>query len=163
MAKTKKIARKLYTTKEQNHGGPTLESQGNEVQTTNVQNQGDPKKAFTKKSVNYHVKSLREITRAKKSMGLLIPRLPFMRFVKEIFTKLYSMMRTTSFMNVKWKTQALLCLQEAANDFAIDFINDAYLCVAHCHRVTLMAKNYVVVSRLKYKFEKNIEPLDIND
>ncbi|KAH7441365.1 hypothetical protein KP509_03G035000 [Ceratopteris richardii] len=110
---------------------------------------GDPQKAYTKKRVKYHVKALREIRRAQKSMGILIPRLPFMRFIKEISAKLCSMMRTTSFVNVKWQTQALLCLQHKTEDFAIDFMNDAYLCVAHCHRVTLMTKDYVVVSKLR--------------
>ncbi|KAH7387044.1 hypothetical protein KP509_16G002000 [Ceratopteris richardii] len=48
----------------------------------------------------------------------------------------------TSFVNVKWQIQALLCLQEAVEDFAINFMNDVYFCAAHCHRVTLTAKDY---------------------
>ncbi|KAH7421525.1 hypothetical protein KP509_13G062100 [Ceratopteris richardii] len=108
-------------------------------------------KEVFKKRVCYHVKSLREIRRAQKYVRLLISRLPFMRVIKKILVNLYSMMKTTSFINVEWQTQALLCLQEAAEDFAIDFMNDAYFYVAHCHRVTLMAKDYVIVSRLRYK------------
>ncbi|KAH7307206.1 hypothetical protein KP509_22G049600 [Ceratopteris richardii] len=96
----------------------------------------------SKKRVKYHVKSLREIRRAQKSVGLLIPRLPFMRVVK-------------------WQTQALLCLQEAVEDFAIDSMNDAYLCAAHAHRVTLMAKDYVIVSRIRYKFDKSLGAIGV--
>ncbi|KAH7388220.1 hypothetical protein KP509_16G065100 [Ceratopteris richardii] len=101
--------------------------------------------SLQKKRVKYHVKSLREIRRAQKSVGLLIPRLPFMRVVKQISVNLCSLMKTSSFVNVRWQTQALLCLQEVAEDIAIDFMNDAYLCIAHSHRVTLMAKDYVIV------------------
>ncbi|KAH7423382.1 hypothetical protein KP509_12G052700 [Ceratopteris richardii] len=127
MARTKKTARKLYPK------GQDKNAQGETVQEQNSQ------------------KSLREIRRAQKSVGLLIPRLPFMRVVKQISANLCSLMKTSSFVNVRWQTQALLCLQEAAEDFAIDFMNDAYLCVAHSHRVTLMAKDYVIVSRIRYK------------
>ncbi|KAH7444985.1 hypothetical protein KP509_02G100900 [Ceratopteris richardii] len=110
--------------------------------------QGNASEKSSKKRVNYHVKSLREIRRAQKSVGLLIPRLPFMRVVKQIIANLCSLMKTTSFINVKWQTQALLCLQEAAEDFAIDVMNDAYLCDAHSHRVTLMAKDYYIYMQL---------------
>ncbi|KAH7301444.1 hypothetical protein KP509_23G026900 [Ceratopteris richardii] len=115
---------------------------------------GKMSKSKIPRRVKYHVKSLREIRRAQKSVGLLIPRLPFMRVVKQISANLCSLMKTSSFVNVRWQTQALLCLQEAAEDFAIDFMNDAYLCATHSHRVTLMAKDYVIVSRIRYKFDK---------
>ncbi|KAH7366145.1 hypothetical protein KP509_18G065200 [Ceratopteris richardii] len=158
MARTKRTARKLYpggqeqNAKEQNDKGPAPQK-----------SQGNASEKSSKKRVNYHVKCLREIRRAQKSVGLLIPRLPFMRVCKQITTNLYSLMKTTSFINVKWQTQALLCLQEAAEDFAIDFMNDAYLCVAHSHRVTLMAKDYVIVSRIRYKFDKGLVSIDHHD
>ncbi|KAH7280576.1 hypothetical protein KP509_36G003800 [Ceratopteris richardii] len=137
-------------------------AQGENVQEQNPQKVQDnvPDKP-SKKRVKYHVKSLREIRRAQKSVGLLIPRIPFMRVVKQISANLCSLMKTSSFVNVRWQTQALLCLQEAVDDFAIDFMNDAYLCAAHSHRVTLMAKDYVIVSRIRYKFDKALRsPLD---
>ncbi|KAH7429544.1 hypothetical protein KP509_09G055400 [Ceratopteris richardii] len=124
---------------------------GTAPEATNNQDKVDQQKVYTKKRVKYHVISLREIRRAQKSLGLLIPRLPFIRVVKEIFANLCSMMKTNSFVNVKWQTLTLLYLQEVANDFAIDVMHDDYLCVAHCHRVTFMGKDYVVVSRLRYK------------
>ncbi|KAH7315851.1 hypothetical protein KP509_21G068100 [Ceratopteris richardii] len=139
---------KLYP-QNQDHGGPVPEGQGPTPETTNSQDKVDPQKTYAKKRVKYHVKSLREIGRAQKIVGLLIPRLPFMRVVKEIPPNICSMMKTASFVNVEWQTQGLLCLQEAKEDFVVDFMNDVYLCAAHCHRVTLMAKDYVVVSRLR--------------
>ncbi|KAH7291646.1 hypothetical protein KP509_29G026100 [Ceratopteris richardii] len=110
-----------------------------------VQSQDNASEKDSNKRVKYHVKSLREIRRAQNSVGLLIPRLPFMRVVKQITTNLCSLMKTSSFVNVRWKTQALLCLQEVVEDFSIDFMNDAYLCATHSHRVTLMAKDYAIV------------------
>ncbi|KAH7434867.1 hypothetical protein KP509_06G038800 [Ceratopteris richardii] len=139
MTRVKKTARKLYP-QEQQHGGPIpegqppiLEGQGPALEITDSQDKVDPQKAYAKKRVKYHFKSLMEIRRAQKIVGLLIPRLPFMRVVKDISANLCSMMK------------------KVAEDFVIDFMNDAYLCAAHCDRVTLMAKDYVVVSRLRYK------------
>ncbi|KAH7445178.1 hypothetical protein KP509_02G111000 [Ceratopteris richardii] len=93
MARVKKAARKLYP-QNQEHGGPLLEGQGPALET----------KTYAKKRVKYHVKSLREIKRAQKIVGLLIPRLPFMRVVKEISANLCSLMKSNSFVNVKWQT-----------------------------------------------------------
>ncbi|KAH7435741.1 hypothetical protein KP509_06G077800 [Ceratopteris richardii] len=104
------------------------------MEMTDPSDQGNVSYKPSKKRVKYHVKSLREIRRAQKSVGLLIPRLPFMRVVKQITANLCSLLKTSSFINVRWETQAVICLQEAAEDFAIDFMNDAYLCVAHSHR-----------------------------
>ncbi|KAH7290091.1 hypothetical protein KP509_30G031500 [Ceratopteris richardii] len=129
MARTKKIARKLYP-QDQEQNGHNQDDKGPSPQTTN---QGlNASEKSSKKRVCYHVKSLREIRKAQKF--------------------------TTSFINVNWQTQDLLCLQKAAKDFAINFMNDVYLCAAHCHRVTLMAKDYVIVSRLRYKSHKASKP-----
>ncbi|KAH7307050.1 hypothetical protein KP509_22G043900 [Ceratopteris richardii] len=142
MARTKKTARKLYPE------GQDQNAQEKNVQEQNPQKvEGNVSDKPSKKRVKYHVKSLREIRRAQKSVGLLIPRLPFMRVVKQTSANLYSLMKTSSFVNVRWQTQALLCLQEAVEDFAIDFMNDAYLCATHAHRVTLMAKDYQIMRR----------------
>ncbi|KAH7292645.1 hypothetical protein KP509_29G078900 [Ceratopteris richardii] len=103
MARVKKIARKLYPLN-QDHRGPILEGQGPTRETIDSQDKVDLQKTYAKKRVKYHVKSLREIRRDQKTVGLLIPRLPFMRVVKEISANLCSLMKTTSFVNVKWQT-----------------------------------------------------------
>ncbi|KAH7372730.1 hypothetical protein KP509_17G018200 [Ceratopteris richardii] len=131
MARRKKTTRKLYPQDQEKN----FQNQDDKGPSPHTNSQSpDTSEKSTKKRVCYQVKSLREIRRAQKSVGLLIPRLPFMRVVKKISVNL-----------------SLLCLQEATEDFAIDFMNDAYLCAAHCHRVTLMSKDYVIVSRLRYK------------
>ncbi|KAH7447109.1 hypothetical protein KP509_01G091500 [Ceratopteris richardii] len=100
MARTKKTARKLY---------PEAQDQNAQEQNVQEQNpqkvQGNVSDMPSKKRVKYHVKSLREIRRAQKYVGLLIPRLPFMRVVKQITTNLCSLMKTSYFINVRWQTQ----------------------------------------------------------
>ncbi|KAH7424016.1 hypothetical protein KP509_12G085600 [Ceratopteris richardii] len=145
MARTKKTTRKLYPKGQEQNA-----EEQNDKGLTPQKSQGNASEKSSKKRFNYHVKSLREIRRAQKFVGLLIPRFPFMRV-------------TTSFINVKWQTQALLCSQEAAKDFSIDFMNYAYLCATHSHRVTLMEKGYVIVSRIRYKFDKSLVPIDHHD
>lgn len=56
-----------------------------------------------------------------------------------------------------------MCLQEAAEDFLIDFMNDGYIAAAFAHRITLMSKDFVLVSRLRYKFDKALEPIPSQD
>ncbi|KAH7279872.1 hypothetical protein KP509_37G041700 [Ceratopteris richardii] len=97
MARTKKTARKLYP-EGQDQNAQEQNAQEQNVQEQNPQkSQGNVSEKPSKKRVNYHVKSLREIRRAQKSVGLLIPRLPFMRVVKQITTNLCSLMKTSSF------------------------------------------------------------------
>ncbi|KAH7285662.1 hypothetical protein KP509_33G039600 [Ceratopteris richardii] len=100
MARVKKRAKKLYP-HNQDHGGLVPKGQGPTPKTTDSQDKVDPQKTYAKKRLKYHVKSLQKNRRAQKTVGLLIPRLPFMRVVKEISTNLCSLMKTSSFVNVK--------------------------------------------------------------
>ena len=50
------------------------------------------------------------------------------------------------------------CIQEAAEDFLIDFFNDSYIAVAFAHRVTLMIPDFGLVTRLRYRFDKGLVP-----
>ncbi|KAH7314521.1 hypothetical protein KP509_21G006200 [Ceratopteris richardii] len=93
MARTKKTARKLYPK------GVRTKMPKSKMSRSKI-----PRR------VKNHVKSSREIRRSQKSVGLLIPRLPFMRVVKQTTANLCSLMKTSSFINVRWQMQALLCL-----------------------------------------------------
>ena len=42
-------------------------------------------------------------------------------------------------------------------------MNDGYIAAAHSHRVTLMVKDFVIVSRLRYKFDKALQPIPCTD
>ena len=58
---------------------------------------------------------------------------------------------------------ALDCLHEAAEDFLVEFVQDAYICASHAKRITLMEKDFITLRRLRYRFSKLLEPLPITD
>ena len=72
-------------------------------------------------------------------------------------------MNTTLFESVRWQSQEILCLQEAVEDFLVEFMNDGYIAYAFAHRVTLMSKDFVLVSRLRYTFDKLLKPIPSRD
>lgn len=109
-----------------------------------------PRRKFTQ-----GVMALREIRKAVKALDNAIPRLPFQRLCRSICDK-YKI-------DMKWQRTALECIQEAAEDFLIEFFQDAYICAAHAHRVTLMDKDLIVLRRLRYRFSKILEPVPYSD
>ena len=113
-----------------------------------------PKK-ITVRRFSQGVRCLREIRKAVKALYLTIPRLPFQRLCREICEE--------RSIGKRWRRDALDCLQEAAEDFLIEFYQDAYICAAHAKRVTLMDKDFVTLRRLRYRFSKLLEPLPIRD
>ncbi|XP_042504512.1 histone H3-like centromeric protein HTR12 isoform X2 [Macadamia integrifolia] len=74
--------------------------------------------------------ALREIRQFQKSFKLLIPAAPFIRTVREIST-FYAPGVT------RWAAEALVALQEAAEDYLVHLFEDAMLCAIHAKRVTL--------------------------
>ncbi|PSS03949.1 histone H3-like centromeric protein [Actinidia chinensis var. chinensis] len=85
--------------------------------------------------------ALREIRRFQKTCNLLIPAAPFIRSVKEISN--YFAPQIT-----RWKAEALVALQEAAEDYLVHLFEDAMLCAIHAKRVTLMKKDWELARRL---------------
>ena len=63
----------------------------------------------------------------------------------------------------RWQSGAILCVHEALEDFMVDFLNDSNICAAHARRVTLMDKDMVVVSRVRYRFDSILRPLPMTD
>ncbi|KAK6920019.1 Histone H2A/H2B/H3 [Dillenia turbinata] len=85
--------------------------------------------------------ALREIRHFQKSVKLLIPAAPFIRTVKEI-SNFYAPDIS------RWTAEALVALQEAAEDFLVGLFSDAMLCTIHAKRVTLMKKDFELARRL---------------
>lgn len=113
-----------------------------------------PKKV-TVRRVSQGVRCLREIRKATKALDLTIPKLPFQRLCRQICDE--------RSIGKRWRRDALDCLHEAAEDFLIEFFQDAYICAAHAKRVTLFDKDFVTLRRLRYRFSKLLEPLPIRD
>ncbi|GAB4844580.1 Histone H3 [Ancistrocladus abbreviatus] len=86
-------------------------------------------------------KALREIRQFQKTWKLLIPFAPFVRTVKEISNLLAPGI-------VRWQAEALMALQEAAEDFIVHLFEDANLCAIHAKRVTIMKKDIELARRL---------------
>lgn len=58
----------------------------------------------------------REIRAAQKSTELCVPQLSLQRLIREIYDNWK--------LGCRWKSLALLCIQEAAEDFLIEIFND---------------------------------------
>ncbi|KAL7083145.1 hypothetical protein ACP275_14G143600 [Erythranthe tilingii] len=85
--------------------------------------------------------ALREIRKYQKSWNLLIPAAPFIRTVREIsFTYAPNVTR--------WQAEALVALQEAAEDYIVELFGEAMLCAIHAKRVTLMKKDFELARRI---------------
>ncbi|KAL4385625.1 hypothetical protein GQ457_15G019810 [Hibiscus cannabinus] len=86
-------------------------------------------------------RALQEIRKFQKSTNLLIPAASFIREVRAIS---YHFAPDIS----RWQAEALVAIQEAAEDYLIQLFGDAMLCAIHAKRVTLMKKDIQLARRL---------------
>ncbi|XXG41138.1 hypothetical protein AAC387_Pa01g1672 [Persea americana] len=105
----------------------------------------DPISGSNQKKLQYRWRqgtvALRQIKKYQRSCELLIPHSPFIRCVREI-TKIYS--KEVS----QWTAEALMALQEAAEDYLVHLFEDGNLCAIHAKRVTLMRKDFELARRI---------------
>ncbi|CAE8638849.1 unnamed protein product, partial [Polarella glacialis] len=85
--------------------------------------------------------ALREIRKYQKSTELLIRKLPFQRLVREIAQDVKT--------DLKFQSQAVLALQEAAEAYLVGLFEDTNLCAIHAKRVTIMPKDIQLARRLR--------------
>eukprot|EP00450_Noctiluca_scintillans_P021714 CAMPEP_0194512650 /NCGR_PEP_ID=MMETSP0253-20130528/44714_1 /TAXON_ID=2966 /ORGANISM="Noctiluca scintillans" /LENGTH=136 /DNA_ID=CAMNT_0039356131 /DNA_START=45 /DNA_END=455 /DNA_ORIENTATION=+ len=85
--------------------------------------------------------ALREIRKYQKSTDLLIRKLPFQRLVREIAMDFQT--------ELKFQSQAVLALQEAAEAYLVGLFEDTNLCAIHAKRVTIMPKDIQLARRLR--------------
>nr|AJO61176.1 CenH3 [Lathyrus clymenum]AKA94118.1 centromere-specific variant of histone H3 [Lathyrus clymenum] len=85
--------------------------------------------------------ALREIRKFQKDVKLLIPYAPFVRCVREITTQFSSLV-------TRWTPEALISLQEAAEDDLIRMFEAGMLCAIHARRITLIKKDIELTRRL---------------
>ena len=91
-------------------------------------------------------KALQEIRRYQKGFQLLIPRLPFARLVKEIAQSLSS---RHGLVGLRFQSNALSALQEAAEAYLTALFEDTVLCAIHAKRVTIMPKDMILARRIR--------------
>ncbi|KAI5063413.1 hypothetical protein GOP47_0022301 [Adiantum capillus-veneris] len=86
--------------------------------------------------------ALREIRHYQKTVHFLIHPLPFARLVREIAAQFSDSV-------TRWTAEALVALQEAAEDHIVHLLEDTNLCAIHAKRVTIMPKDMQLARRLR--------------
>ena len=84
--------------------------------------------------------ALREIWRYQKSMELLIRKLPFQHLVREILQGFGVGFRETPAM--------MMALQEAAEAYLVQLLEDSNLCTIHAKRITIQPKDIQLVRQI---------------
>eukprot|EP01054_Gregarina_sp_Poly1_P004312 Gregarina_sp_Poly_1__4311@NODE_233_length_11059_cov_49_751365_g206_i0_p5_GENE_NODE_233_length_11059_cov_49_751365_g206_i0NODE_233_length_11059_cov_49_751365_g206_i0_p5_ORF_typecomplete_len213_score25_85Histone/PF00125_24/1_9e41CENPS/PF15630_6/3_6e05Bromo_TP/PF07524_13/0_00011CENPT_C/PF15511_6/0_00041TFIID31kDa/PF02291_15/0_0017CBFD_NFYB_HMF/PF00808_23/0_0065_NODE_233_length_11059_cov_49_751365_g206_i01037311011 len=102
-----------------------------------------PMHSLSKKPARYKsgTLALKEIRKYQKSTELLIRKLPFQRLVKEI--------AQTFKAELKFQSQAILALQEAAEAYLVGLFEDTNLCANHARRVTIMQKDIMLARKIR--------------
>ncbi|AFM98940.1 core histone H2A/H2B/H3/H4-like protein [Encephalitozoon hellem] len=85
--------------------------------------------------------ALKEIRKYQKSTDLLIRKRPFQRMVREL---------CKGGEGIRFQASAIVAFQEAVENFLTNLMEDAYRCVLHAKRVTLMPKDICLVYKIKY-------------
>ncbi|MCO5607144.1 hypothetical protein L7F22_061337 [Adiantum nelumboides] len=86
--------------------------------------------------------ALREIRHYQKTVNFLIHPLPFARLVREVAAQFSDSVS-------RWTAEALVALQEAAEDHIVHLFEDTNLCAIHAKRVTIMPKDMQLARRLR--------------
>ena len=85
--------------------------------------------------------ALREIRKYQRSTDLLIRKLPFQRLVREIAHDINE--------HLRFKSAALLALQEAAEAYLVGLFEDSNIAAIHAKRVTIMPKDIQLARRIR--------------
>jgi len=86
--------------------------------------------------------ALRQIRQYQQTTELLIRKLPFQRLVREIGQQFVKE-------PLRWQSQAVGALQEAAEAYLVALFQDVNLCATHARRVTVMPKDLQLARRIR--------------
>ncbi|KAL9699458.1 hypothetical protein quinque_002899 [Culex quinquefasciatus] len=86
--------------------------------------------------------ALKEIAKLQRTTNPVIPKLPFARLIREILMEY-------SHRELRITPESLQCLQESAEVFAVQLMEDAYRCTLHRDRLTLMPKDMKLAVMLR--------------
>ncbi|XVE73734.1 hypothetical protein DITRI_Ditri11bG0142300 [Diplodiscus trichospermus] len=102
-----------------------------------------PSRGSSKKPHRFRpgTRALHEIRKFQKTTKLLIPAASFIREVRAITYQFAPEIN-------RWQAEALVAIQEAAEDYLVQLFGDAMLCAIHAKRVTLMKKDIQLARRL---------------
>ena len=88
--------------------------------------------------------ALREIRKYQKKTELLIRKLPFCRYCREVAQDV----KPTSITNLRFSPFAFDALQEAAEAYLVGLFEDTVLCCVHAKRVTIQPKDIILARRI---------------
>lgn len=93
---------------------------------------------------------LREIKKLQKTGDLLIKKYPFQQLIREICKEINQ--------EIRFQSQGLLALQEAAEAFLVGLFEDCNLLALHCKRTVIRKKDLILALRLRGELDlyKNI-------
>ena len=86
--------------------------------------------------------ALRQIRQYQKSTELLIRKVPFQRFVREVVWNLYKQ-------QYRFQSTALLALQEAAEAYLVRMFEEVNHIAIHGNRQTIMPKDMLLWKRMR--------------
>ena len=135
MARGKQTAKKL-----KRKGGTSKEEQGPGESAGSSQVHEQAKR----KRVNQHQNVLRQIREAQEKTCHCIPRASFVRQVREISER--------HMPGSRWYYTALACIQEAAEDYCIEYFNDTCIIAANARRVTIMNRDMSSLSMVRQRY-----------
>ena len=92
--------------------------------------------------------ALREIRRYQKTTNLLIPKICYQRFLREISSDPNKCSQRSDG-PFRWQGSAILATQTVAEDYLTVQLEDANVCALHSKRVTVMPKDIQLVRRIK--------------
>ena len=143
MARTKQTAR-------QQHGGKAPRKEltikaatkraRQKKKTRQNQEGGRAKKRYRPGTV-----ALREIRRYQKKTELLIRKLPFRQYCREVAQDV----KPTSITNLRFSSLAFDALQEATEAYLVGLFEDTVLCCIHAKRVTIQLKDIILAKRIR--------------
>ncbi|KAF4444920.1 histone H3-like centromeric protein cse-4 [Fusarium austroafricanum] len=105
---------------------------------------GDPVPVRARRRYRPGTVALREIRKYQGDTKLLLQKLPFARLVREIALPMRPRGEP-----MRWQSQAIMALQEAAEAYMVHLFEDTNLCAIHAKRVTIMQKDIQLARRIR--------------
>lgn len=93
---------------------------------------------------------MREIKKYQRSTDLLMQKAPFHRKSTFSIKLVRQIVKDLNFeTDFRFQSAALHALQEATEAAVVSLFEDASLCTAHAHRVTLMSSDILLARRIR--------------
>ncbi|CAK7566873.1 MAG: centromeric DNA-binding histone H3-like protein cse4 [Sporothrix epigloea] len=125
------------------HSRPSTGAVKKPARASNIQ-PGDPIPQKKQRRYRPGTLALREIRKYQSSTELLLRKMPFARVVRDIALSVRPVDE-----GMRWQSQAILALQEAAEAFLVHLFEDTNLCAIHARRVTIMRRDIWLARRIR--------------